>query len=316
MLSIIIPTYNSEKTIIRCLDSIINQTYKDFEIIIIDDESNDNTINIIEDYINNHKEYNINIYKIKHMGSSFARKKAIDYATGESIGFIDSDDYIDKNYYELLVDYNYDLICSGLTIQRNNKSYLIFNSDKAINDNELLKHCKKYLYKQEAIYQYLCNKVFKKELFDDIYIPNDMIGEDFIIITQILDKINNIKLINNTGYYYDLTNESQSKEAYSIKHKNMYLEFNKYYEANKDKEYNLELKNYIYKHYLAILVSMSKNNDYPLDLEEEIIRFIKDNKDTYLRYSNDNITFKTATRLLCMNKNLFYKISRYLYKYL
>ena len=316
MLSIIIPTYNSENTIIRCLDSIINQTYKDFEIIIIDDESKDNTINIIEDYINNHKEYNINLYKINHSGSSFARKQALNYVKGEYISFIDSDDYIDKNYYELLVDYNYDLICSGLTIQRNNKSNLILNSEEVINDNELLKHLKKYLYSEEAIYQYLCNKIFKKELFDNIYFPDDMIGEDFIVITQILDKINNIKLINNTAYYYDLTSESQSKEKYSIKHKNMYYEFKKYYEANKDKEYNLELKNYIYKHYLAILVSMSKSNDYPLDLEEEIIKFIKDNKDDYLRYSNDNITFKIATRLLCRNKNLFYKISRYLYKYL
>ena len=193
---------------------------------------------------------------------------------------------------------------------------MMLNSEEAINDNELLKHLKKYLYKQEAIYQYLCNKIFKKELFDDIYFPDDMIGEDFIVITQILDKINNIKLINYTAYYYDLTNESQSKEKYSIKHKNMFYEFKKYYEDSKDKEYNLELKNYIYKHYLAILVSMSKSNDYPLDLEEEIIKFIKDNKDDYLRYSNDNITFKIATRLLCRNKNLFYKISRYLYKYL
>lgn len=101
-LSVIIPAYNAEKTIGRCLNSIINQTYRNFEIIIINDGSIDNTDKILRKY--NLIDSRISFYNKENGGVSSARNKGIDISEGEFITFIDSDDYIDKDYFEKLMD--------------------------------------------------------------------------------------------------------------------------------------------------------------------------------------------------------------------
>ncbi|SUW08918.1 glycosyltransferase/CDP-glycerol:poly(glycerophosphate) glycerophosphotransferase [Brachyspira pilosicoli] len=99
--SIIIPTYNVENYIEACLDSIINQTIKEIEIICIDDCSTDNTYNILEEY--SKKDDRIIILKNKkNSGAGFSRNRGLDISKGEYIGFIDSDDYVSNNYFENL----------------------------------------------------------------------------------------------------------------------------------------------------------------------------------------------------------------------
>lgn len=110
-LSIIIPVYNSEAFLIRCLDSVINQTLKDIEIIIINDASSDKSSEIINNYAK--KDNRIKAYHFKiNKGVAVARNFGIKIATGEFIGFVDSDDKVDLQYFEELYSYtkNYDII--------------------------------------------------------------------------------------------------------------------------------------------------------------------------------------------------------------
>ena len=99
--SVIIPVYNVEKHLERCLDSVVNQTLKDIEIICVNDASTDNSINILKKYAQKDKRINI-IDLPENLGAGNARNKALDIAKSEYIGFIDSDDFVDLDFYKKL----------------------------------------------------------------------------------------------------------------------------------------------------------------------------------------------------------------------
>lgn len=101
-ISIIVPIYNVEKYIKRCIDSLVNQTFKDIEIILVDDESPDNCFHICEEY--SARDPRIKVIHKKNGGLGFARNSGLDVAIGEYIAFVDSDDYVDLNMYEKLYE--------------------------------------------------------------------------------------------------------------------------------------------------------------------------------------------------------------------
>ena len=139
-----------------------------------------------------------------------------------------------------------------------------------------------------------------------------MIGEDFVILLQVIDNAKNIKMINNNLYYYDFNDQSQSKSAFCDKHKNMYEEFNSLLIANnnEDKEYINSLKRYVLIHYMAILVSMTRNNVYDEELVNNILSYIKENKDDYLNNSKNSLKSKIAVFIASKNYKLFNFITK------
>ena len=108
LFSIIVPVYNAEKTIRHCLDSILAQQFKDFEIIIINDGSTDNTLDILDEYSN--KDTRIKLYSFDNSGVSITRQRGIALSTGEYLLFVDSDDSIKsellQNLYTTIVEFN------------------------------------------------------------------------------------------------------------------------------------------------------------------------------------------------------------------
>ena len=102
-LSVIVAIYNTEKFLYKCLDSIVNQDYKDLEIILVNHASTDDSNRIIEEYKSKDNRI-IVLENHSNLGLSASRNKGLDIATGEYIGFIDSDDYIPENYYKVLMD--------------------------------------------------------------------------------------------------------------------------------------------------------------------------------------------------------------------
>ena len=112
-ISVIIPVYNTEKYVRKCLESVKNQTFKDIEIIVVNDGSTDNSSKIIEEFIEENKELNIRHLQKLNGGLSDARNFGIEHATGEYICFVDSDDFIDINLFsdlEKYIDKKVDLI--------------------------------------------------------------------------------------------------------------------------------------------------------------------------------------------------------------
>ncbi|NGU66465.1 glycosyltransferase family 2 protein [Clostridium perfringens] len=160
--SILIPVYNTEKYLRKCLDSVINQTLKEIEIIITNDGSTDNSEYIINEYI---KKYDKIIYtKQKNSGLGATRNKGIELANGEYIAFLDSDDWVDNDFYEVLYKeakkYNNDLVVSSYLNEFKDKTILTDNKSK-----DRIGYLRNILSGNEAGFSW--NKLYKRELIID-----------------------------------------------------------------------------------------------------------------------------------------------------
>ncbi|MFT6919998.1 MAG: glycosyltransferase involved in cell wall biosynthesis, partial [Cognaticolwellia sp.] len=180
MISVIIPCYNVEVYIERCIDSILSQTIVDeLQVICIDDGSTDNTFNLLEKYRN--KFHNIILIKQSNQGQSAARNKGLELATGEYVGFIDSDDWINSVYYEEL-----------LTAMNKNKSDIVFCCMETVHESGAVDPTNARDY---AIDEFTCislssierENVIKKFLMDRISVSpcNKLIKRDLVIDNNI-----------------------------------------------------------------------------------------------------------------------------------
>jgi glycosyltransferase involved in cell wall biosynthesis len=220
-ISIIIPVYNVGLYVNECIDSIINQTYGNIEIIIVDDGSTDDSPEIV-DYIAL-KDDRIKVIHQKNKGLSEARNTGIKVATGEYIGFIDSDDRIKPNMYELLVDSiqqnDADLsICNFLRFSKNLSIISNRYDDKIINYKN--KNTTEFY---EMIIDSSCNKLYKSEIVRryNIYFEDKSIvpQEDFYFLLKYFTHINKVVTISNPLYEYrirksSITNSKQPEGFY------------------------------------------------------------------------------------------------------
>ena len=158
--SIIVPVYNTYNYLNKCLESLVNQTLSDIEIIVVNDGSPDDSEGIIKEYAN--KYSSIKYYKKKNGGLSSARNFGIKRATGEYIGFVDSDDYVDVTMYEKLynqaISTNSDIVCCQLTyLYPNNKTILHHYKDLNM-FSKSVRESPKIL---NQVKSYACNKLYK-----------------------------------------------------------------------------------------------------------------------------------------------------------
>lgn len=211
--SIIIPVYNSEKTIERCLESIYHQTYSNYEIIVINDGSSDGTLAILNQQKASHDNF-ILINK-KNEGVSIARNLGLERATGEAILFMDADDFIREDYLELMVS---SLIKNDCKIVIS--GYKVLNSSTVLSDILSLKENKGIVSKnvglkllvssfKERLYGYVWRCLFDSSLLKSIRFENNLkISEDFLFICQAINSTDKVYLLPEEAYYYVCNPES------------------------------------------------------------------------------------------------------------
>lgn len=213
-ISVIVPVYNVEKYLSQCLDSIIHQTYKNLEIILVDDGSTDFSGLICDNYSQKDKRIKI-IHKCQG-GLSDARNAGLKIATGEYISFIDSDDFIDKNMYSILINntqkYNSDIVWFNYynyyskkhfinsSIIKNNDLYDLSSSDKIKFAKNLF-----YQYKMDA---HVWAKLYKRSIFNNIKFPYGKLFEDIFVLLPILSNAKIISTIPDCLYFYRNRSES------------------------------------------------------------------------------------------------------------
>lgn len=224
LISVIVPVYKVEKYLPKCIESIINQTYKNLEIILVDDGSPDKCGEICEEYAR--KDTRIKVIHKENGGLSSARNIGIDKASGKYIAFVDSDDRIHERMYKVLYDNmkntNADISICNLyyEFEINANEIRKINEDNFVKEYNKIDAIKELLY-GKRIFDYAVNKLYRKEVFENIKYPEGKKMEDLGTTFLIFEKANKI-VYDSTPLYYYLQRESSILGAGGEK---LYLDF-------------------------------------------------------------------------------------------
>ena len=215
IISIIVPIYNVEKYLPKCIESILNQTFKEFELILVDDGSPDNSGSICDEY--SKKDERIKVIHKENGGVSSARNVGLGSALGEYIGFVDPDDYINEDMFEVL--YN---LCistnSDIAICKNSREINgeIYGTEddiytKIMDTDEALKE----MFKANLYRFALWNKICKKKCFYGIRFPEGRVHEDLSATYKIIANSSKVIFTNYVGYIYVKRDESILTKKYN-----------------------------------------------------------------------------------------------------
>ena len=281
--SVIVPVYNVEKYIDHCLDSLVNQTLQEIEIIVVNDGSTDNSQNIIEKYANNYSHM-VKVFSKENGGLSDARNYGICHAEGEYIGFVDSDDFVEPNMFEIMYEKaimtNADIIvCSFNHIYDSGKiKHISIDNKFGAFDNDLKEMlvCAK---------PYAWNKIYRRAFFINtgISYPKGQYFEDSAVTYNLIYLAKHIEFINDPLYNYrykrkDSITGTINKKFYDIFLScNSFLSFFKAQNAYED--YREELEYLCIIHIFARIKSLVNSSDKML---------INDFVDDSFNYLNTN----------------------------
>ena len=319
LISIVIPVYNAEKYLEQCLNSIQNQTYKNFEVILVNDGSMDHSESICMDFVK--VDTRFKYFTKVNGGASSARNFGLDYVLGDFITFIDADDWVDENHLEVLInnikENNSDMAVSSIKkfdssnnfyfrMYSNQEKYLL-NYNK-LNREEFLVILPKLIHASNS-YKIAVSKLFKKELLSDIRFNESIVyGEDLEFFFKIYNNINSISYVDEVTYIYRLHNERTSSkfnqqyaEQVLLIYKKMYEKIEElglptihYYNTIRDLlEFRKDfLENRVlFNEYLEFLETKEKSVTYPKDLISIIVPIY--NVYPYLRLCLERIENQT-----------------------
>lgn len=309
VISIIVPVYNVEKYLDKCVKSILIQTFEDFELILVDDGSKDRSGVMCDEYAK--LDPRIKVIHKENGGLSSARNAGIDIALGEFLGFVDSDDYIEADMYEMLYDNlkreNADIsICCKYDCYKdkplsiNKENYCVFNTEEAL-----------YSLCEGKFGVSACDKLYSRKLFDEVYYPENRTAEDAFIIVDLLLKCKVVVMTTKQKYYHYHREGSISSErsiencidAMEADQKNYDL-ICLYYPSLR----NAAVQRLCCSYFYAIDGLMAKNNSKYTDKENEIIKTLRSNAANILLKSKFSFKRKIAMIILLFNKSLYKKL--------
>ena len=299
-ISIIVPIYNSGLYLEKCLDSIINQSYKNIEIILVNDGSTDNSKEICEKY--KEKDKRIIFINQKNQGVSVARNEGLKKATGGYISFVYSDDYISENMlkkmiYKMLKYDSEIVICGNYNV---NNKYQVYSMTPYFNEKILeTKEAIEELLNEKIFFSTVWGKLYNKKFFIKYkFNEKTRIGEDLEILYNIFKESKRTIYIPDRLYYWNNRNDSLTKEPYNESWESEIKICSKIIEDNKNQ---YEIKKSAIKRYVRINVTCINNiikND--LKSKEENLKILKNNikgfKKEYLK--NEKVSTKNKIKFL------------------
>lgn len=304
LVTVVVPVYNVESYLSKCIDSIIAQTYKNLEIILVDDGSTDGCSEICEEYAK--KDKRITVYHKENGGLSDARNYGIDRATGKWITFIDSDDYVDDTY----VEYLYNLLnkyrtrvstCLFRLVSKSGSKERKFDvKDKCVNQKSYLE---KMLYNSSLFSA--CGKMYDRELFEDIRYPKGFFYEDAGTTYKLILKCDQVACGYEPKYNYVMRGSSILHTCNDKVFNLLYL-IDEMVKIILERYPDLEdaaLRCQVYARF-STLNKMLKTDLYKED-KKKIINFILDRKSELLKNKNLPKRDKIALKLLSINYNVY-----------
>lgn len=280
--SVIIPVYNVEDYVERCLDSVINQTYQNLEIILVNDGSTDDSGKICDEYAE--KDDRIVVKHKENGGVSSARNLGMDICVGDYIAFVDPDDYIHPITYDACVkiffkedvdyvEFDINYISQIIDFQELNLvSYELHNQEELIY----------YRIKNEKHYVFSFSKLFKRDFILNFTYSPYHIAEDDFLFNQYAFKANKVAYIPLKFYYYYLRQGSAMRKTFTIEHTNCLKARLELYQLLKNRYSNLlelQLKSFIDYFYQYLNTVTAEKKDLDLSIRYTLINILLENFD-------------------------------------
>lgn len=319
VISIIIPIYNVEKYLKRCLDSVEKQIYTNLEIILINDGSTDSSLTIAKEYAK--RDGRIKIFSEKNCGVSAARNLGLKHATGKYITFIDSDDYVSKDYvlylYKLLEKGNFSAsmsICSLMNVYENSGKEVNTGNNKEYTLTG--KECIKMMCYHNLVDTCPYAKLGSKELYKDFKFPEGKVFEDTGTTYQLFEKANKVECGFKPKYFYNIRSNSITTREFTPKKLDLLKMTDKMADDVVRKYPDLKravLRRRIYARFSTLNQTLTSKNTVEIKkIRNELIKFIQKNHKELFLDKNVPKRDKAAYLSLCMGFN-FYKCSWNLY---
>lgn len=283
LISVIVPIYNVEMYLIKCIESFLGQTHSNLEIILVDDGSPDGCPEICDKYAL--KDARIRVIHKKNGGLSDARNAGLEIATGDYIGFVDSDDWIAPDMYEYLLQgicgYNSDIsYCGFINVHdtwvdyNNEKADMVYSSETALNELFI-----------DRLKNYAWNKLYKAELWENIRFPVGRKFEDILTNYKLFERAKRISILKEPKYYYLNRSDSIMNEKGFMNRRSVYSAIiDRYNEvAPRMPQYRAPLFRYVrnwYMHELSYeIVYKPELREANLLLLKDMAAFVADCKD-------------------------------------
>ena len=301
--SVIVPIYNVEQYLDRCIKSIVEQDYKQLEIILIDDGSKDSSGNLADRWTQ--KDSRIRVIHQSNSGLSAARNHGISIAKGEFILFVDSDDWIHKHMISALMSkiYEADLVCCGM-FTASEKQILPMNwfkQEKVLSTPNALD----YLIDNTILTSHITKFLYPKKVFENIKFPEGKLFEDIRTLHKIFLAVNTIYILPEAYYYYYIRTNSITNTV-SLKSKVEW--FNALKERCEDlKEFKEEYQQKICSQ-MAVVISLAiVQNDFTCQEKEQY----RDELISIKKFLNDKVTCNAVRHYATKNQYLYYKLARF-----
>lgn len=300
MVSVLVPAYNAEKTIKRCIDSIIYQTYCNIELIVVDDGSNDKTLSILLDY--SKRDNRIIIKSKPNQGVASARNTCLKYASGDYILYIDADDWIESNMIQRMVDLidDADIVFCG-NDNADTPDNIKFVSNIQIECWDQQKQMLEFM-KHKRMTGMLWNKLIRRKIVNEIWFDEKIgFGEDAQFLWQILKKSKKMIITNEILYHHVLDKNSISHLNFSDK---KYSAIPMWEDINKDVEVNYpELKELARERLMCATVYSMYEARVCRYTNKEKIRYmrsiVRKNLFSFMQSKSVSIRFKLYAFLVC-----------------
>ncbi len=285
-ISVIIPVYNTKPYLSRCIDSVLRQTYEDWELILVDDGSTDGSEKICDEYVQS--DPRIRSFHRHNQGPAASRSLGIREALGSFIMFVDSDDWLDEGILQIMYENMQDtgagmVCCIFKDIDDNGKVSHPQRFREEYIDCETAEECMYQMHHTRHLTGSPCTKLFRKELFDGIdFCSNVTIGEDYAMIVQLAQKAGYVRILSQELYFRYVRKGSISHGGYTKRHRQA---FDNYMQIRQEliRKYPALTSDVIAFHTeyeMAVITAMCRNDCY----DKEVIGKLK--KDLRMNMSN------------------------------
>ena len=237
LISIVIPVYNAAQYLKRCLTSIMEQTYLNYEVILVNDGSEDNSLDICNDFAQN--DNRIKVYSKENGGASSARNYGLKHCSGEYLVFVDSDDWVEPNYlnnlYQAAQIGDFDIVqCNFITVKSTD---LKIEEDTRFTEEKVCEISKDEALNKRLYTVVVWGKIYKRYLFNDFKFINITMYEDDASYYIFIDRSEKIGLLNQQLYYYYLSNNSimRNNKGVNLEFIEIYLDRIRYFKERQNK---------------------------------------------------------------------------------